>query len=875
MQILKLAIKNWRGIDECQIQFSANVTLVEGPNEIGKSTIVEAVRLLFAELDSSKKQAVKAIKPVDKDVGSTIEVEFTSGEYHFAYSKTFNKNTQTTLSILSPENRQLTGREAHEEVLRVLNETVDMALWEALLVDQGERISLADVQGSSGLANALDEVAGSTSVGTDDSDFYMAAQLEYEKYFSLKSGKPRFDAEKAVVEKNKNSVEEARLALEEVASVVQDHERSAREVRRIRQEVPGLIEKAAEYSEKWEEIKKYRAEVNEMRRELADAITIENSAVEALEDRRALIKDVADSQAKVDEASKRLQPLEHEEQEVSDSVRAAQSAVTAQRALNKSAKKAYDLAIADEQHLKTRDKCALAQRRVAQLLKISEERQLSLRAVHSIKIDDEGLTQLRQAENRAVIARSTRNTAATMVSVMAESKIDLDINGEEISLGESEMESRTITAQTVVRIPGAVSIELIPPQSAAELQAELEVSEGDLSRMMAEFNVNDLEEAVAVNEHRAEAQRDLDRLKTREQEILDGDSLDEIEQALFSYQQEIKEYAERRLPEQGFPGSSAEASDRVSSSKSRLDAIESGLEDAQEKLDSARNRHREIDAQVRIEQQNHAGFKAALQSMKSRLKSVRSSESDEDLANRSKVAFVKVKTLKSDEKVLVEKLKAYSPDSIEALMHNATSALERAQSDLNQEEKSLAILSDRLQQAQADGRYETMDTAQRALEKSTSNLNSILGRAKAIELLWYTLNKNRDAARKVYVKPLKEAIERLGQIVFGNQFEIELGDDWAIHTRTLNGVTVPFEYLSIGAKEQLGILARLAAARIVSKQEGVPLIIDDALGFSDPSRLETMGAAITAAGKDTQIIILTCTPGRFTHVGSAETVKFF
>ncbi len=67
---------------------------------------------------------------------------------------------------------------------------------------------------------------------------------------------------------------------------------------------------------------------------------------------------------------------------------------------------------------------------------------------------------------------------------------------------------------------------------------------------------------------------------------------------------------------------------------------------------------------------------------------------------------------------------------------------------------------------------------------------------------------------------------------------MELGEDWSVLTRTLNGKTLPFDALSVGAKEQLGILTRLAAGQIVSKQGGVPLIIDDALGFSDPSRLD-------------------------------------
>jgi len=123
------------------------------------------------------------------------------------------------------------------------------------------------------------------------------------------------------------------------------------------------------------------------------------------------------------------------------------------------------------------------------------------------------------------------------------------------------------------------------------------------------------------------------------------------------------------------------------------------------------------------------------------------------------------------------------------------------------------------------------------------------------------------------VRPLKEAIERLGAIVFGSGFQIAIADDWSIVSRTLHGKTLLFDDLSIGAKEQLGILARLAAAQIVSRQGGVPLIIDDALGFADPSRLETMGAAIAAAGKQCQIIILTCTPGRFTNVGNAQLVR--
>jgi uncharacterized protein YhaN len=53
-----------------------------------------------------------------------------------------------------------------------------------------------------------------------------------------------------------------------------------------------------------------------------------------------------------------------------------------------------------------------------------------------------------------------------------------------------------------------------------------------------------------------------------------------------------------------------------------------------------------------------------------------------------------------------------------------------------------------------------------------------------------------------------------------------------------------------------------------------PVIFDDALGWSDPTRLDGMGAVIRTAGRSCQIIILTCTAGRYAGVGKAKVVEF-
>jgi uncharacterized protein YhaN len=51
------------------------------------------------------------------------------------------------------------------------------------------------------------------------------------------------------------------------------------------------------------------------------------------------------------------------------------------------------------------------------------------------------------------------------------------------------------------------------------------------------------------------------------------------------------------------------------------------------------------------------------------------------------------------------------------------------------------------------------------------------------------------------------------------------------------------------------------------------VIIDDALGYSDPTRLEGIGAALARAGEGAQVIVLTCMPDRYAGIGSATVVR--
>ena len=874
MRILRLSLENWRGVDAREVTFAEGVTVIEGPNEIGKSTIVEAIRLLFSELDSSKKQAVRSIKPVDKDIGSTVEAEIETGDYRFVYSKTFNKSNKTSLSILAPTSKQLTGREAHEQAERILGSTVDMALWEALLVDQGEKVALANLRDSAGLAKALDEAAGSSSGGVEDTGLYATVQAEYERYFTLKTEKPKFSDEEKAFERAQAAFDDSKRAVLDVEEDSAAYERCVIEVRRLKSSLPDLEARIEEHAAQWDAVKSLKDKLDAKQKELAGAEAMLKAAMDAAADRRTLLEEIGRAEKRLQDANEKQEPMSEAAHELKLRSAEAQQAITELKAKRKSAQQVLEAAEGDERHLRNLETLAEEKSRLEQLHTLSKQMKTELEIAGSIKIDDDVLGAFREAERALDIARGKRDAAATTVSVTAEQDLDLEFDRELVTLSQSSVETRSVAAEIHIRLPGIATVELAPSSSVAEVQEDVDNARAAFARLQNRYGASDLKRAVEANERRKTAQREVDRLKDREAGILQGAGQEEIEQSIKSYQSDCDAYTENRRSDAALPENVADASNRLVEARELLGSCEKALEEAREKADGLHSEYSRVDGELRLAQQEMAGLEAALNEKRERLNKARAAEADEKLAERASQARSAVNKLEKDTATIQASFMESSPESVEELLGNAKDVYERASADLRREEQNLAVLTDRLQQAQADGRFEAMETAKRELEHREAVLTSTRRRAAAVQLLWQKLNEHRDTARQAYVMPLKEAIERLGKIVFGAGFEVEIDDDWSLISRTLHGKTLPFEDLSIGAKEQLGILTRLAAAQIVSQQGGVPLIIDDALGFSDPSRLETMGAAIAAAGRQSQVVILTCTPGRFMHVGSAEVVRF-
>ena len=185
MKYIRLRIANFRAVSEAEIQFGENgITLVRGPNEIGKTSLGESIRLLFEYPDNSKHSDIIAIIPVHVDAGPEIELEAESGAYRFIYTKRFHKKPETTLNILKPKPENLTGRLAHERANAILRETLDVNLWKALSISQGTEINQPKLVGQTWLSAALDREAGGHSSDQHAENLFDAVKKEYLLYLT-------------------------------------------------------------------------------------------------------------------------------------------------------------------------------------------------------------------------------------------------------------------------------------------------------------------------------------------------------------------------------------------------------------------------------------------------------------------------------------------------------------------------------------------------------------------------------------------------------------------------------------------------------------------------------------------------------------------
>ncbi|HEY0229602.1 MAG TPA: AAA family ATPase, partial [Mycobacterium sp.] len=516
MKLHRLVLTNYRGIAHREIEFpDQGVVVVCGANEVGKSSMIEALDLLLESRDRSTKKEVKQVKPTNSDVGSEVIAEISCGTYRFVYRKRFHKKCETELTVLTPRREQLTGDEAHERVKAMLAETVDNDLWHAQRVLQATSTAAVDLSGCDALSRALDVAAGDAAALSGTEPLLIERiDTEYGRYFTP-TGRPTGEWAAAI-----SRLAAAETTVAECAARVAEVDERVRRHAELTEEVAELSQLRREVAPRLVAARAADAKIADLTRQAREAKLVADAAaatstssttahqgrVRLLAEIESRTATVVTAEAEAHEAAD-AHAVAHADAEACRAVVAeAVDAVAERRRRAEAARRAVD-------QVAEREEIDRVGARLAKIEAIARDRDRVRDELAAVVLSDELMQRIetaaaavdRTGDQLALISAAVEFTAAT--------DIELAVGAQRVSLPPGHSWSTTVTGTTEIEVPGILTARITPGTAALDVQVKYAAAQEELASALAACAVANLAAARSEDQRRRDLRNSRDQLE--------------------------------------------------------------------------------------------------------------------------------------------------------------------------------------------------------------------------------------------------------------------------------------------------------------------------------------------------------------------------
>lgn len=872
MKLRRLRIENFKRfrlpltIDD----LAGGLNLFAAPNEAGKSTVVEAIRAAFFERHRSG--SVEHLRPWgDASATPTVELEFEIGAKRYRLTKAFLGRKRCTLAVDGQP--PLDGAVAEDHLAGLLGFTFPgkgasapehMGIPGLLWIRQGTSHELAEAvtHAADHLRQVLGESLGDLTSSSGDA-VLRAVESARNELLTPATGNPRAiyaearqrEADLAqAIEQLDRDIAAYRASVDRLATLRRAHLRDEQQrpwaaIRQQHRSAEARLETAqgleARQKDAQVTLQQWSAQVASLRSELSN-FAREDSAV-ATRTQAVQQSSAAESaaQAEVDAWDRRHR-----------------DAITADARARQQLERVRALAERAEWAKSERDLGAslTAIREALDRARDERARYTRLRAeADALAVAPAELKKLKR------LSESLRDVNVRLDAVATALEFDLTggravrVSGEAIT-GRVH---RTVVRRTEIEIDGVGRIAVSPGGADLDrLAAERDSLSAELDAILKRLvvaNVAEAEERARQATQRHQGAQAIQHLL----EALAPKGVDALESELGA---RIARLTEVRAALAALPPPTDDDSQLPPNATAQSDAerAKAALQSTSDGLNQAR-------VAAAMAQSDHAAARqelaAAAATVNNPQRAQRLPAAQQELSD----ALAQEAAARQRVEAIGSELKSVNlgllRQDVERLARSAQQ-LEEAHERRRQEITRLEV---ELQTKGALGLEEQRAERQREWEAASRRADELARRAAALDHLLELLREKRSALARRLRAPLQKHLDRYLQILFPGA-RIEVADDLSPGAITRAGPRGPesgeFEELSIGTREQMGIVARLAYADLL-QEAGRPtlLILDDALVNSDEDRLGQMKRVLYDAAARHQVLIFTCHPGAWRDLG--------
>ena len=285
--------------------------------------------------------------------------------------------------------------------------------------------------------------------------------------------------------------------------------------------------------------------------------------------------------------------------------------------------------------------------------------------------------------------------------------------------------------------------------------------------------------------------------------------------------------------------------------------------------DAVQQKQREHTTKLAIAKQAVKTADEALRMAKGDIETARTDSSDVNLAARlesARLAFDQAGCRKTETD---KQLAVANPEEIELRQQRAQSTLQEVEADQRRLRENAIGLENRLAALGQSGIGELLEEARGQKVQAIARRNRLQADAQAWDLLTAALSGAERDAKEAFLEPVLRRVGPFLRLLLP-EARVTLDEETLeIIGVARDGREEPYEALSIGTREQLSILVRLAFA-VYLRGKGYPaaVILDDALVYADDDRFERMQLALRKAAQTVQVLILTCRPRDWRQFGA-------
>lgn len=867
MKLHRIHVENFKAIDERTLELpDCGVVIATGRNEIGKTSMVEALDLLLdtSTKASSKSRKVRIAQPYGTSLQVVVEAEMTIGDHRFVHRKCFLKDKESSLKFLAgPRAGQtITGDEAVEMMETLLSGT-DMTLWNALRLMQASGLSPLRLDSSQALTAALEQAGGQQPDEGSGGGLMDRARAEYDKYFTPGGSERRnVFADRDELEEIRSNLAKGQERLAEVDEVVDSLSRINEQISHDQTVVASKKTDCQKAEAALASLTELEKEVETTKRTAKEAAQRHAEAKRAHDMRAKLIDDLATAQDKYEhcqrvaaELSELGRSVAEEREEAKTAFDEAQRKVTQAEEAETQARQTLTTARVGEELTKARQQLD----RINELkTRITAEQQ----RLDTEKVTGKALSALREAVKADDLARDKALMASPQLAIehLADG-VSLRIDGADLDVPIGTTNQRRVHGELVMEMGEAWRVRISPTSEVMTLGNDAEKAHQTVVSQLEDLGVASLEQA----ESRLAERRVMETHISSWREHL------EEEQGEVTIQ-ELEAMAERTTETVSI--TAAEAQKLEEEAVAAANEARTAQRQADNRLRTVEERH--VEAHEKVFRANIDAEKTAetVTRLSTELTAARKITSDEALTETLTTAQEQARLTQAEADRAQAALAERNPEQVHTEAEGTRVALTTARDRLENNIRRRAELNGQLQGLGRQQRQTEVDSLTIKEHQLARRVTGLEQRARSAKLLYQTLAAHLEHVRQSYVAPFTTQIDRIGRGVFGQELHVEIDSTLSVVARQLNGSRLEWDQLSSGAREQLGLIVRLAAARLIDPDDGVPVILDDALVYSDPVRVRHVLAEVAQSAQTSQIVVFTSAPERYDSVPGAQRVDF-